>query len=239
LALYDKEHAGVTRPPPPPAQFLLSPSEGNEVAFTAQRAFADAAFAAIRGIATIDALYKFWERNRKTLVQLKKTGPGRGPSVLADALVAALKARAQALGRPPAGVTFDIRGATDRSQQGALAFPKPKRLRDKDHLKYVAQQPCLACGRRPSHAHHVRFAQAHGLGTKVSDEFTVPLCWTHHDEIHRTGDERRWWAQRALDPLKVDTRPNGAKEHLRRGAIRGSDRCERKWHRQLGERPDG
>jgi hypothetical protein len=203
LALYDKEHAGVTRPPPSPAQFVLSPSEGNEVAFTAQGDFADAAFAAIRGIATVDALYKFWERNRKTLVQLKKTGPGRGPSVLADALVAALKARAQALGRPPAGVTFDIRGATDRSQQGALAFPKPKRLRDKDHLKYVAQQPCLACGRRPSHAHHVRFAQAHGLGTKVSDEFTVPLCWTHHDEIHRTGDEQRWWAQRALDPLKV------------------------------------
>lgn len=37
LALYDKEHGGLTRPPPPPAQFVLSPSEDNEVAFTAQR----------------------------------------------------------------------------------------------------------------------------------------------------------------------------------------------------------
>jgi DNA recombination protein Rad52 len=203
LALYDKEHAGVTRPPQSPEAYILSPSEGKEVTFTAPRAFADAAFAAIRGVENLDALYKFWERNRKTLVQLKKTGPGRGPAVLADALIAALKARAQSLGRPPAGVTFDMRGAADRGQQSALAIPKPKRLRDKEHLKYVAQQPCLACGRRPSHAHHVRYAQPHGLGTKVSDEFTVPLCSAHHDELHRTGNEKRWWEQRSLDPLKA------------------------------------
>jgi hypothetical protein len=37
----------------------------------------------------------------------------------------------------------------------------------------------------------------------VSDEFTVPLCSAHHDEIHRTGDERSWWARREIDPLKV------------------------------------
>jgi DNA recombination protein Rad52 len=203
LALYDKEHAGVTRPPQTPEVYILSPSEGKEVTFPTPRAFADAAFAAIRAVDNIDALYKFWERNRKTLVQLKKTGPGRGPAVLADALIAAFKARAQSLGRPPAGVTFDMRGAADRGPQSALAFPKPKRLRDKEHLKYVAQQPCLACGRRPSHAHHLRFAQTHGLGTKVSDEFTVPLCSAHHDELHRTGNEKRWWEQRSLDPLKA------------------------------------
>ena len=197
LALYDKEHAGVTRPPPAAASFVLSPSEGKEVAFAAQGEFADAAFAAIRDVASYDELYAFWQRNRKTLLQLKSTGQGRSRGVLADALIAALKAKSQSLGRLPAGVTFDIRGATDRSQQGGLAFPKPKRLRDKDHLKYVAQQPCLACGRRPSHAHHVRFAQAHGMGTKVSDEFTVPLCSTHHDEIHRTGDEQRWCVEQS------------------------------------------
>src|SRR4029079_9954288 len=115
-----------------PEGYILSPSEGKEVTFTAPRAFADAAFAAIRGVDNLDALYKFWERNRKTLVQLKKTGPGRGPSALADALIAALRARAQALGRPPAGVTFDIRGTTDQDQRGELAFPKPKRLRNKE-----------------------------------------------------------------------------------------------------------
>jgi hypothetical protein len=37
----------------------------------------------------------------------------------------------------------------------------------------------------------------------VSDEFTVPLCALHHRENHTTGDERRWWQERGLDPLKV------------------------------------
>ena len=43
------------------------------------------------------------------------------------------------------------------------------------------------CGRRPSDAHHLRFAQSRALGRKVSDEFTVPLCRAHHREVHRCG----------------------------------------------------
>ena len=35
---------------------------------------------------------------------------------------------------------------------------------------------------------------------KVSDEFTVPLCATHHSENHATGDERRWWQEHNIDP---------------------------------------
>ena len=38
---------------------------------------------------------------------------------------------------------------------------------------------------------------------KVSDEFTVPLCAIHHTENHGNGDERRWWEERKVDPLKV------------------------------------
>jgi hypothetical protein len=38
---------------------------------------------------------------------------------------------------------------------------------------------------------------------KVSDEFTVPLCASHHRENHTTGDERRWWQDRGLDPLAI------------------------------------
>jgi hypothetical protein len=41
------------------------------------------------------------------------------------------------------------------------------------------------------------------LGRKVSDEFTVPLCRTHHREIHRYGDEVAWWGRYRLDPLIV------------------------------------
>ena len=60
----------------------------------------------------------------------------------------------------------------DKSQ---LPIAEPKRLRDKAHLKFVASQPCLVCGRQPSDPHHVHFAQPRAIGLKVSDEFTVPL----------------------------------------------------------------
>ena len=81
-------------------------------------------------------------------------------------------------------------GAIDKS---VLAFPEPRRHRNKDHLRFVAKQPCLICGRQPCDAHHLRFAQSRGLGLKVSDEFTVPLCRGHHRELHRAGNEASWW----------------------------------------------
>ncbi|HWT81193.1 MAG TPA: Rad52/Rad22 family DNA repair protein, partial [Candidatus Methylomirabilis sp.] len=74
-----------------------------------------------------------------------------------------------------------------------LALAEPKRLRDKAHLKFVATQSCLVCGRQPSDPHHLRFTQPRAIGLKVSDEFTVPLCRGHHRELHQTGNEPAWW----------------------------------------------
>jgi ERF superfamily len=89
----------------------------------------------------------------------------------------------------------------DVIDKGVLSFPEPRRVRDKEHLKFVANQPCLRCGRRPSDPHHIRFAQNRALGRKVSDEFTVPLCRGHHREVHRCGDEAVWWLAAGIDPL--------------------------------------
>jgi ERF superfamily len=85
--------------------------------------------------------------------------------------------------------------------KAALVFPEARRIRDRDHIRYVAKQPCLICDRRPSDPHHLRFAQSRALGRKVSDEFTVPLCRTHHREIHRCGNEETWWRSGGIDPL--------------------------------------
>jgi hypothetical protein len=84
---------------------------------------------------------------------------------------------------------------SETAQQLVTPLGKELRLRDRDHLKFVGTQPCLACGRSPSDAHHLKFAQARALGRKVSDEFTVPLCRTHHRELHQRGDELAWWQQ--------------------------------------------
>jgi DNA recombination protein Rad52 len=88
----------------------------------------------------------------------------------------------------------------DKSQ---LTIAEPKRLRDKAHLKFVASQPCLICGRQPSDPHHLRFAQPRAIGLKVSDEFTVPLCRGHHRQLHQTGDERAWWDGHRVNALEI------------------------------------
>ena len=84
-----------------------------------------------------------------------------------------------------------------------LALSTPRRIRDRDHVKSVAKQPCLVCGRHPSDAHHLRLAQSPALGRKVSDEFTVPRCRGHHREVHRCGDETAWWNKIGIDPSAV------------------------------------
>ncbi len=87
--------------------------------------------------------------------------------------------------------------------KSVLAVPEPRRIRDRDHVRSVAKRPCLVCGRQPSDAHHLRFAQARALGRKASDEFTVPLCRGHHREVHRCGAEVEWWRNAGIDPMVV------------------------------------
>ena len=78
--------------------------------------------------------------------------------------------------------------AVDKS---VLALPTPRRIRDRDHVKSVAKQPCLICGRSPADAHHLRFAQSLALGRKVSDEFTVPLVVSFMRYRQSIGVNRR------------------------------------------------
>jgi hypothetical protein len=82
---------------------------------------------------------------------------------------------------------------------------RTRRRRDKAHLKFVASQPCLLCNRQPADAHHLRHAQPMAMGRKVSDEFTVPVCRTHHRQIHRAGNEAEWWSlmDGDIDPLEI------------------------------------
>jgi ERF superfamily len=87
--------------------------------------------------------------------------------------------------------------------KSALTLPEPRRIRDKGHLRFVAQQACLVCGRKSSDPHHLRFAQHPALGRKVSDEFTVPLCRGHHREVHRCTDELKWWNAAGIDPAVI------------------------------------
>ena len=223
LALYDKEKLQVTksRPkavsrakpkaiaaPATPAklaaapEFVLVSSDGSQQCLVGAAAFVDAVLKLVPSLPTIDSLYAFWAANLESLAQLRARADGPDHDPIAG-IITALKARARALGR--LDDTPGIDGSVPpRHGEPALALPKEKRIRSKEHLEFVARQPCLVCGRRPAQAHHLRFAQPRALALKVSDEFTVPLCTVHHDALHRTGDERAWWARHGIiDPLKI------------------------------------
>ena len=93
-----------------------------------------------------------------------------------------------------------VPGPIDKS---LLTIAEPKRLRDKAHLRFVASQPCLVCGRQPCDPHHLRFAQPRAIGLKVSDEFTVPLCRGHHRQLHQAGNEVAWWENLKINALAI------------------------------------
>src|SRR5262245_60930980 len=87
--------------------------------------------------------------------------------------------------------------------KSVLAVAAPRRYRNREHLRFVARQACLVCGRKPSDPHHLRYVQPRALGRKASDEFAVPLCRSHHRAVQRAGDERAWWHAAGIDPIKV------------------------------------
>jgi hypothetical protein len=92
---------------------------------------------------------------------------------------------------------------SDGIDKSVLAVAAPRRYRNWEHLRSVAKQPCLICGRKPSDPHHLRYLQPRALGRKASDEFAVPLCRVHHRAVHRARDERAWWQVAGIDPIKV------------------------------------
>jgi hypothetical protein len=110
-------------------------------------------------------------------------------------------------GRPAASTSIIIPASPGlvpaQIDKSLLTIAEPKRLRDKAHLRFVATQPCLVCGRQPCDPHHLRFAQPRALGLKVSDEFTVPLCRGHHRQLHQAGNEVAWWGNLKINALEI------------------------------------
>ena len=49
--------------------------------------------------------------------------------------------------------------------------------------------PCMICKNPNTQAHHLLRAQFRGMGMKAGDNWTVPLCFYHHEALHRNGDE--------------------------------------------------
>jgi DNA recombination protein Rad52 len=218
LALYDKDQSRVSKPPkdiaqktelasdPPKPVGLVLKLADRQVPYSSVPAFVAATLRAVTTLPTIDEVYAFWEASLDAFGEVRRrtTDDGDDPVL---AIISTLKARARALGYQRTEASQQKQSDGSSSEPAALAIPKEQRLRDRAHLEHVARQPCVICGRRPTQAHHLRFAQPRAMARKVSDEFTVPLCVGHHDSLHKTGDEQAWWARHGIiDPLKVAAR---------------------------------
>ncbi len=226
LALYDREQAGVSHKPDKTSDaaaigpWVLHADDGKHVkTYDKPEDYVEALRRLMSSAPDIERLFARWEQNLATVRRLNRRMKQQGQDIpnqntpnqdipdVAQRLVGHLKACAVALvPEKEASEAPNGRSAPEphiKIDKSTLAIAELKRVRSKEHLKYVAQQPCVICGRQPSHAHHVRFAQPRGVGLKVSDEFTVPLCAIHHHENHTVGNERQWWQDRKLDPLMV------------------------------------
>lgn len=202
LALYDPKKSQVTRLRRNKSKLTMNDFDGTETTFSHPEAYASDVIRKIDGLKTIDDLYGFWALNIASF-KLLHTNEASQAKELARRIVASLKDRARQIACETRLAKDQISEVVEERQAGTFLLPKEKRIRDRAHLQFVATQACLICGRQPAQAHHLRFAQSRAMALKVSDEFTVPLCATHHDQLHRSGDERAFWTRNGVEnPLE-------------------------------------
>lgn len=221
LPLYDPNQGGVRKPKKmeadeQPTSWTLQPLYGQApVTLGKPSDFVAALRDAMSAAPDIESLFALWEHNvdevrsvNRVLRQSHLTKLGA-----ASQLVEHLKRCAVALAQQPGdreasepAPTTECKPSEARRQKvdkSVLKIAEPRRIRNKEHLRYVASHPCVVCGRRPTHAHHLRHAQSRGTSLKVSDEYTVPLCALHHGDVHRVGREESWWRGRKIEPLPI------------------------------------
>jgi DNA recombination protein Rad52 len=213
LALYDREQAGVRRAPRPRehSALVMDGSEpwillGARGELISNHDSAESYCAALRR--TVDqavlprTLKSLWYYNEPTLQRLRLARPelktGKGVHY-ADLLERYAERAKQRLGQPRRAHLEPELLPPEPIDKSALPLGAPRRLRDPEHLRFINVQPCLICGRAPVHAHHLRFAQPRSMGNKVSDEWAVPLCFTHHRALHTFGNEEAWWVEKGID----------------------------------------
>jgi hypothetical protein len=229
LCLYDKEQAGVSEPANRSLE-ILCPDGQVFASSLSPEGFCTALRKIIESTTDTTELSAWQQRNASAITRLRALAPDlktqRGEHY-ADVLERLFQARLPATDltvldankEPPTSIAAEISDVLQsfplaasriaygsRIDKASLTFKTVRRLRDKAHLLKVGSLPCLICGRQPSHAHHLRFAQPHGLSQKVSDEFVVPLCFLHHRDLHAASSERDWWYRQGLDPLPVAAR---------------------------------
>lgn len=69
---------------------------------------------------------------------------------------------------------------------------------------------CCICKNPVADAHHLRIVgHKRAAGRKNGDDYTIPLCRKHHDELHNFGDEALFLALHGIDHVIILNQLNG------------------------------
>jgi len=109
-------------------------------------------------------------------------------------------------------------------------------MKSRAYRQYISTLPCLICGNPEVQVHHLLRTGEHGMGKKSGDEWCVPLCVRHHDELHRNGDEvvfmnrnfgpynelKKWCMCEYNDWVKIHGEPKSGGKRINAGRPKGS-----------------
>ena len=222
LCLYDKDQTGVSARPGATFE-ILCPDGQIFAGGLSPEGFCGALRKVIESVTDSVELRSWYDRNAHQLERLRalavdlKTARGEHYADVLERLFTARLAVAEPKSEPSDAAAGTALEATvqvfplapsriaygPRIDKAELGIKTARRQRDKAHLRHVATLPCLVCNALPSDAHHLTFAQPRGLALKVSDEFVVPLCALHHNDLHRGHGEELWWKRLGIEPLAI------------------------------------
>lgn len=87
---------------------------------------------------------------------------------------------------------------------------KSDRLRSKKRMQAARDLGCAICKNPIADAHHLRtIGHTRAMSLKNGDDFTIPLCRKHHDELHCSGDEKLFLALHGVDVVRILQELNG------------------------------
>lgn len=74
---------------------------------------------------------------------------------------------------------------------------------------------CAICKNPIADAHHLRtIGHRRAMSLKNGDDFTIPLCRKHHDELHYFGDEKLFLALHGVDAALILRQLNGGDDDI-------------------------